>query len=167
MAATDFSIKWMLCCEQWCFARLWVVLGSATNPLHATQLRGVCLQVQSMDYSTIVFDTAPTGHTLRLLNFPTLLEKGLNKLMALKGTVGNMMGQVRRALLLASARSCMAAARVDNATTGLRHKLPALVHHACGVVACAPTSGALLRVGTVGNMMGQMCSSLRHMHDSS
>lgn len=56
----------------------------------------VLKQVQSMDYSVIVFDTAPTGHTLRLLNFPTLLEKGLNKLMALKGTVGNMMGQVRR-----------------------------------------------------------------------
>jgi anion-transporting ArsA/GET3 family ATPase len=55
----------------------------------------VYLQVQSMDYSSIVFDTAPTGHTLRLLNFPTLLEKGLNKLMTLKGTVGNMMGQVR------------------------------------------------------------------------
>uniref|UniRef100_A0A383VM39 ArsA/GET3 Anion-transporting ATPase-like domain-containing protein n=1 Tax=Tetradesmus obliquus TaxID=3088 RepID=A0A383VM39_TETOB len=56
----------------------------------------VLKQVQSMDYSTIVFDTAPTGHTLRLLNFPTLLEKGLNKLMTLKGTVGNMMGQVTR-----------------------------------------------------------------------
>jgi hypothetical protein len=54
----------------------------------------VLKQVQNMDYSVIVFDTAPTGHTLRLLNFPTLLEKGLNKLMALKGTVGSMMGQV-------------------------------------------------------------------------
>jgi hypothetical protein len=52
-------------------------------------------QVQSMDYSTIVFDTAPTGHTLRLLNFPTLLEKGLNKLVGLKATMGGMVGQVR------------------------------------------------------------------------
>lgn len=47
-----------------------------------------------MDYSTIVFDTAPTGHTLRLLNFPTLLEKGLNKLVGLKASMGGMVSQV-------------------------------------------------------------------------
>lgn len=52
-------------------------------------------QVQTMDYSAIVFDTAPTGHTLRLLNFPTILEKGLSKLMGLKDAMGGMMGQVR------------------------------------------------------------------------
>ena len=59
---------------------------------------GCVLQVQNMDYDVIVFDTAPTGHTLRLLNFPTLLEKGLAKLMTLKGTVGSMMGQVSRSI---------------------------------------------------------------------
>jgi arsenite-transporting ATPase len=54
----------------------------------------VMKQVQSMDYDTIVFDTAPTGHTLRLLNFPSLLEKGLQKLVALKNSMGGMVSQV-------------------------------------------------------------------------
>lgn len=56
----------------------------------------VMKQVQSMDYSCIVFDTAPTGHTLRLLQFPTTLEKGLNKLISLKDSFGGMLSQVSR-----------------------------------------------------------------------
>ena len=47
-----------------------------------------------MDYSCIVFDTAPTGHTLRLLQFPTTLQKGLAKLMSLKGMFGGIMSQL-------------------------------------------------------------------------
>lgn len=47
-----------------------------------------------MDYSCIVFDTAPTGHTLRLLQFPTTLQKGLSKLMSLKGMFGGMLSQL-------------------------------------------------------------------------
>lgn len=52
------------------------------------------MQVQTMDYSCIVFDTAPTGHTLRLLQFPTTLQKGLSKLMSLKGMFGGMLNQL-------------------------------------------------------------------------
>ncbi|KAI4356867.1 hypothetical protein L6164_000853 [Bauhinia variegata] len=52
--------------------------------------------VQTMDYSIIVFDTAPTGHTLRLLQFPSILEKGLSKIMSLKSKFGGLFSQMTR-----------------------------------------------------------------------
>jgi arsenite/tail-anchored protein-transporting ATPase len=47
-----------------------------------------------MDYSCIVFDTAPTGHTLRFLSFPAVLDKALGKFSQMGQQMGPMMQQL-------------------------------------------------------------------------
>jgi arsenite-transporting ATPase len=50
--------------------------------------------VQSMDYDVTVFDTAPTGHTLRLLSLPGMVDKLIGKVLAMRGTISTVLGSV-------------------------------------------------------------------------
>lgn len=54
----------------------------------------VLKQVKTLSYEVIVFDTAPTGHTLRFLQFPDTLEKGLAKISQLSAQLGPMLNSV-------------------------------------------------------------------------
>lgn len=50
--------------------------------------------LNSISYRTIIFDTAPTGHTLRFLQLPATLEKLLSKFKDLSGKFGPMLNML-------------------------------------------------------------------------
>jgi arsenite/tail-anchored protein-transporting ATPase len=53
--------------------------------------------MRNPDYSqfrAVVFDTAPTGHTLRLLTLPDFFNTGIGKLVRLRFTIANAIGRV-------------------------------------------------------------------------
>lgn len=53
----------------------------------------VLRMVNSLDFDAVVFDTAPTGHTIRLLQLPSSLDKSLGKLQSLSSGLGSMLQQ--------------------------------------------------------------------------
>jgi arsenite-transporting ATPase len=46
--------------------------------------------IENEDYDIVVFDTAPTGHTLRLLSLPDFLDSFLGKLMKMRVRISNL-----------------------------------------------------------------------------
>ncbi|MHA2392973.1 MAG: ArsA family ATPase [Promethearchaeota archaeon] len=50
------------------------------------------------DYDLIIFDTAPTGHTLRFLSLPETLSGWIGKLIKMRLRLGSMLGAFKRFL---------------------------------------------------------------------
>ena len=51
--------------------------------------------IENPTHDLIIFDTAPTGHTLRLLSLPEVMDSWLYKIISLPKKLGNMLGGLK------------------------------------------------------------------------
>uniref|UniRef100_A0A5S6QUJ0 ATPase ASNA1 homolog n=1 Tax=Trichuris muris TaxID=70415 RepID=A0A5S6QUJ0_TRIMR len=49
--------------------------------------------IRDMNFDVVIFDTAPTGHTLRLLSLPKVIEKGFSRLIKFRSVLGPLVKQ--------------------------------------------------------------------------
>ncbi len=52
--------------------------------------------IEKSDYDLIIFDTAPTGHTLRLLGLPDFLDGWVGKIIKLRYSLSSMFGKLKK-----------------------------------------------------------------------
>jgi arsenite-transporting ATPase len=70
-------------------------MGSAPGADEALAFAKVLEYIERPEHELIIFDTAPTGHTLRLLSLPDVLNSWLGKLIKLRYSMGRVWGGLK------------------------------------------------------------------------
>lgn len=77
--------------------------------------------VKSLNFSVVVFDTAPTGHTLRLLSFPRIIEKSLGSMLKLKMRVNPLLSQMSSILGIQGVNTDIMPAKMEELLQTMKH----------------------------------------------
>jgi arsenite-transporting ATPase len=70
-------------------------VGSTPGADEALAFAKVLEYIEKPEHELIVFDTAPTGHTLRLLSLPDVLDSWLGKIIRLRYSMGRIWGSLK------------------------------------------------------------------------
>ncbi|WXG45610.1 MAG: TRC40/GET3/ArsA family transport-energizing ATPase [Candidatus Atabeyarchaeum deiterrae] len=70
-------------------------MGAPPGADEALAFAKVLEYIEKPEHDLIIFDTAPTGHTLRLLSLPDVLESWLGRLIKLRYTMGRIWGGLK------------------------------------------------------------------------
>lgn len=71
------------------------IVASAPGIDEVLVFTSVIKSIENMNFDLVIFDTAPTGHTLKLLNFPSTTEAALTKLLGMRDKLQGMMSMVK------------------------------------------------------------------------
>jgi arsenite-transporting ATPase len=70
-------------------------MGATPGADEALAFTKVLEYIEKPEHELVIFDTAPTGHTLRLLSLPDVLNSWLGRLIKLKYTMGRIWGGLK------------------------------------------------------------------------
>lgn len=70
-------------------------MGTTPGADEAIAFAKVLEYIEKPEHELIIFDTAPTGHTLRLLSLPDVLNSWLGKLIKLRYKMGHIWGSLK------------------------------------------------------------------------
>ncbi|CDF37865.1 unnamed protein product [Chondrus crispus] len=133
------------------------LLSSVPGIDEAVSFSQIAKLAKSMDFDSIVFDTAPTGHTLRLLQFPTVASKALARIDEMKRSLTPMLSMLTNGDPTMQAKVREAEAQLESGRKGLEEVTKILVDDEITTFVCVAIA-EFLSVYETERLVQELCT---------